>query len=297
MYYNNIIISTERKIWSSQTPLIMNTDTISQILELSIGSLSVEKLFYILLLTLLCYIVSKILLKIFKKIIQRFSPDRSIQVFLNNGLKILLIFISIIIITEYLGIPTTSLVALLSVASLAISLSVQGLLSNVAGGLTILFTRPFAVGDYIELDSLSGKVTQTGLIYTQLLTPENKTVFLPNSQVAEGRIINYTSQTQRRIEIFVGASYNAPVEDVKEALHEAIRSFPDLIQEPLPAVHVRNYQDSSIQYVIHAWVPTELYWDAYYILMEEIKKSFDRHHIAMDYPHMNIHMIGDENNG
>ena len=141
----------------------MNTDTISQILELSIGSLSVEKLFYILLLTLLCYIVSKILLKIFKRIIQRFSPDRSIQVFLNNGLKILLIFISIIIITEYLGIPTTSLVALLSVASLAISLSVQGLLSNVAGGLTILFTRPFAVGDYIELDSLSGKVTQTGL--------------------------------------------------------------------------------------------------------------------------------------
>ena len=187
--------------------------------------------------------------------------------------------------------------ALLSVVSLAISLSIQGLLSNVAGGLTILFTRPFAVGDYIELDSLSGKVTQTGLIYTQLLTPENKTVFLPNSQVSEGRIINYTSQTQRRIEIFVGASYNAPVEDVKEALHEAICAFPDLIQEPLPAVHVRDYQDSSIQYVIHAWVPTELYWDAYYTLMEEIKKSFDRHHIAMDYPHMNIHMIGDENNG
>lgn len=232
-----------------------------------------------------------------KKIIQRCSLDRSIHLFLMSGLKILLIFISIIIITEYLGIPTTSLVALLSVVSLAISLSVQGLLSNVAGGLTILFTRPFAVGDYIELDSLSGKVTQTGLIYTQLLTPENKTVFLPNSQVSEGRIINYTTQTQRRIEILVSASYNAPVDDVKEALHEAIRTFPDLIQDPLPAVHVRDYLDSSIQYIIHAWVPTGLYWDAYYTLMEEIKKSFDRHHIAMDYPHMNIHMIGDENNG
>ena len=257
----------------------MNTDAISQILKLSIGSLTVEKIFYILLLTLLCYIVSKIILKIVKKIIQRFSLDRSIQVFLTGGLKILLIFVSIIIITEYLGIPTTSLVALLSIVSLAISLSVQGLLSNVAGGLTILFTRPFSIGDYIELDSLSGKVTQTGLIYTQLLTPENKTVFLPNSQVSEGRIINYTSQTQRRIEIFVGASYNAPVEEVKEALHEAIRSFPDLIQEPLPAVHVRDYQDSSIQYVIHAWVPTELYWDAYYTLMEEIKKSLSLIHI------------------
>ena len=275
----------------------MNTDTISQILKLSIGSLSVEKVFYVLLLTLLCYIVSKIILKIVKKIIQRCSLDRSIHFFLMSGLKILLLFISIIIITEYLGIPTTSLVALLSVVSLAISLSVQGLLSNVAGGLTILFTRPFAVGDYIELDSLSGKVTQTGLIYTQLLTPENKTVFLPNSQGSEGRSINCTTQTQRRIEILVSASYNAPVDDVKEALHEAIRTFPDLIQDPLPAVHVRDYLDSSIQYIIHAWVPTGLYWDAYYTLMEEIKKSFDRHHIAMDYPHMNIHMIGDENNG
>ena len=253
----------------------MNADTISQILKLSIGSLSVEKVFYILLLTLLCYIVSKIILKIVKKIIRRFSLDRSIQVFLINGLKILLVFISIIIITEALGIPTTSLVALLSVVSLAISLSIQGLLSNVAGGLTILFTRPFAVGDYIELDSLSGKVTQTGLIYTQLLTPENKTVFLPNSQVSEGRIINYTSQTQRRIEILVGASYNAPVEDVKEALHEAIRSFPDLIQEPLPVVHVRDYQDSSIQYVIHAWVPTELYWDAYFRISNSFESAYE----------------------
>jgi len=111
----------------------MNTDAISQVLKLSIGSLTVEKVCYILLLTLLCYIVSKIILKIVKKIIQRFSLDRSIQVFLTGGLKVLLVFVSIIIITEYLGIPTTSLVALLSIVSLAISLSVQGLLSNVAG--------------------------------------------------------------------------------------------------------------------------------------------------------------------
>ncbi|MDD3222723.1 MAG: mechanosensitive ion channel family protein [Clostridia bacterium] len=272
----------------------MNTDTLANIFQFSIGSFSVEKLFYVLLLILVCFIVSKIILKILRGIIQRFTLERSIQIFLMTGLKILLVFISIIIITEYLGIPTTSLVALLSVVSLAVSLSIQGLLTNVAGGLTVLFTRPFTVGDYIELDTLSGKVTQTGLIYTQLLTPENKTVFLPNSQVANGRIINYTQQTQRRIEIFVGASYSASAEDVKAALFEAILTFPDLVQDPAPAVHVRDYQDSSIQYVIFAWVPTELYWDAYYTLMEEIKKSFDRHHIAMDYPHMNIHMIGDD---
>jgi small conductance mechanosensitive channel len=272
----------------------MNTDTITQFLQFSIGSLSVEKIFQILLVALLCYILSKIILKIIQKIIGRFSLDTAIQVLFINGLKILLVFISIIIITDYLGIPTTSLVALLSVVSLAISLSVQGLLANVAGGLTILCTRPFTIGDYIELDSLSGKVTQTGLIYTRLLTPENKTVFLPNSQVSDGRIINYTTQTNRRIEILVTASYQAPIDCVKSALQEALQTFPELVQDPTPEVHVRNYLDSSIQYVVFAWVPTALYWNAYYTLMEEVKKSFDRHHIAMDYPHMNIHIIGDE---
>ena len=196
----------------------MNKDTISQILNFSIGHFSVEKLFYVLLLILLCFIISKIILKILKRIINRFPLDPSIQIFIMTGLKVLLVFISTIIITEYLGVPTTSLVALLSVVSLAVSLSIQGLLSNVAGGLTILFTRPFVVGDYIELDSLSGRVVQTGLIYTQLLTPENKTVFLPNSQVCDGRIINYTNETIRRIEIFVGASYNASADDVKSAV-------------------------------------------------------------------------------
>lgn len=275
----------------------MNTDTLSQILQFSIGSFTLEKLFHILLLILCCYIVSKMLLKIARGVLQKFTLERSVQIFLLYGVKALLIFISIIIVTEFLGIPTTSLVALLSVVSLAISLSIQGLLSNVAGGLTIIFTHPFAVGDYIELDTLSGKVAQTGLIYTQLLTPENKTVFMPNSQVSNGSIINYTTQTRRRIEIFVGASYSAPIETVKKALHEAMAAFPQLLQDPEPAVHVRNYLDSSIEYVVHAWVPTELYWDAYYTLMEEIKKSFDKTHIPMDYPHMNIHMIGDEKNG
>ena len=113
----------------------MNKDTISQILNFSIGHFSVEKLFYVLLLILLCFIISKIILKILKRIINRFPLDPSIQIFIMTGLKVLLVFISTIIITEYLGIPTTSLVALLSVVSLAVSLSIQGLLSNVAGAL------------------------------------------------------------------------------------------------------------------------------------------------------------------
>ena len=275
----------------------MNIETLTTILKLSVGSLTVEKLFHILLLILVCFIASRILLKIFGRIIDRFSLDRSIKIFLMHGLKIIITFICIIIITDYLGIPTTSLVALLSVVSLAISLSIQGFLSNVCGGLTILFTRPFSAGDFIELDNLSGRVAETGLIYTKLLTLENKMVLLPNSQVSEGRIVNYTSQEKRRIEIFVSASYSAAVKDVKEALFEAINAYPDFLTDPAPDVHLRDYQDSAIQYVIHAWVPTDLYWDGYYTLMEEIKQSFDRHHIAMDYPHMNIHMIGDENNG
>lgn len=271
----------------------MNTDTLSKILGFSIGSITVEKIFFILLLILVCYIISRIVLKILRKIMDQSPYDRSIKIFVTTGAKIILIIISTLIITEYLGIPTTSLVALLSVVSLAISLSVQGILTNVFGGMTILLTKPFGVGDYVELDNLSGTVTETGLIYTKLLTPDNKTVFLPNSQVCDGRIVNYTSQTDRRIEIFVSASYNAAIDDVREALFEALAAYPQLNQEPAPLVRVKDYLDSSIQYVIHAWVPTDLYWDAYYTIMTEIKYSFDKHDIAMDYPHMNIHMIGD----
>ena len=271
----------------------MNTDTLSKLLGFSIGTLTLEKIFYILLLILICYIVSKIILHVIRKLTSRSPLDPSIQAFITTGAKIILIILSTLIITEYLGIPTTSLVALLSVVSLAISLSVQNLLTNVFGGMTLLLTRPFIVGDYVELDNLSGTVIETGLIYTKLLTVENKTVCLPNSQVSDGRIVNYTSQPNRRLEIFVCASYNAPMDDVREALFEALEAYPQLNKDPEPLVRVRDYLDSSIQYVIHAWVPTELYWDAYYAIMSEIKRSFDKHHIAMDYPHMNIHMIGD----
>lgn len=272
----------------------MSTEAITEILQISIGSFTVEKIFYILLLALGCYIVSKILLKIIRNIIQKSPFDRSIQIFLNTGAKILLFIISTLIITEYIGIPMTSLVALLSVVSLALSLSVQGLLTNVFGGMTILMTRPFNVGDYVELDNLSGTVAETGMIYTKLLTPDNKTVFLPNGQVSDGRIVNYTSQVDRRIEIFVTASYSSSIDDVKAALFEALNRCTGLKEDPVPLIRVRDYLDSSIQYVIHAWVPTDIYWDSYYQLMEEIKRSFDEHGVAMDYPHMNIHMIGDQ---
>ncbi len=275
----------------------MSTEEITKILEISIGSFTVEKIFYILLLILGCYIASKIILKIVRNIIGRAPFDRSIQIFLTTGSKILLFIISTLIITEYIGIPMTSLVALLSVVSLALSLAVQELLTNVFGGMTILMTRPFNVGDFVELDNLSGTVAETGLIYTKLLTPDNKTVFLPNGQVSDGRIVNYTSQVDRRIEIFVTASYNSSIAQTKEALYEALGKCSDLKTDPTPLVRVRDYLDSSIQYVIHAWVPTNLYWDVYYQLMEEIKYSFERHQVDMDYPHMNIHVIGDTKNG
>lgn len=275
----------------------MNVESLTKVLGFSIGSFTMEKVFYVLLLALNCYIASKILLKIIRKILKNSPLDHSIQLFIRTGARMALILLSTLIIAEYMGIPTTSLVALLSVVSLALSLSIQGLLTNVFGGMTILLTRPFSVGDYVELDNLSGTVAETGLIYTRLLTTDNKTVFLPNGQVADGRIVNYTSQVDRRIEILVGASYNSSIEDTKAALFDAISKCSDIKSDPQPLVRVKDYLDNSIQYVIHVWVPTDIYWDVYYQLMEEIKYSFDRHQVAFDYPHMNIHMIGDTDNG
>ena len=272
------------------------TSGLSDLLNLSFGSFTLEKLLRAIVILVVCLIVKKLIIHVFERFINRFSIDRTLQNFFMSAVKGILIFIIIIIMAESFGIPSTSLVAIFSVLGLAVSLAVQGFLSNLAGGIMILVSKPFTVGDFIDVASYTGTVSQTSLIYTHLLTADHKVIYIPNSEISTSKIINYTRQTHRRIEIFVGASYNAPLENVKAALQGAINALPYFEKEPAPAVHVSAYQESAIQYVIHAWVPTEAYWDAYYELMEGIKKSFDEHGIEMTYPHLNVHLVQNGSN-
>lgn len=192
-------------------------------------------------------------------------------------------------VAKALGIDITGVVALASVLTLAISLSLQNALTNMFGGFSLLHNKPFTTGDFVEISGQSGSVTEIGLTYTKLTTPDNKIISIPNSSVVSSQIVNYTAAGTRRADITVTASYDAPVQTVLAALRDAA-DVPAAEKEPAPFVGVNNYGDSSIEYVLQVWSSCESYRDTLFDVRQNIKKVFDERGIEMTYPHLNVHM-------
>ena len=199
--------------------------------------------------------------------------------------------ILVLMVAEDVGIHTTSLVAMLSVAGLAVSLALQNTLSNVAGGIMLLVTTPFQVGDYVEADGISGTVHAIDLSYTAILTIDGKEIFVPNSQLSGTKIINYTILGRRRVVRTVTASYDAPTEEVKAACLEAVAAAPGILSDPAPAVQLTNYGASSIEYTIFCWCSVEDYWPVYFAVNENLRSAFANHGVEMTYDHLNVHVV------
>lgn len=236
-------------------------------------------------------VVIRLLLKITDRMLERSKPLASLKGYIRSVVKVGLWFLLAVMVADELGLPTASLVALLSVAGLSVSLALQNTLSNLAGGITLLVTKPFQVGDFVEADGLSGTVSSVDLAYTALLTVDNKEIFIPNSQLSATKIINYTASGKRRAELTFNASYEAPTQVVKDALREAVEAIPQILDDPAPAIWLSEYQSSSIQYVVRVWASTEEYWDMYYALLEEVREAFARHQVEMTYDHLNVHLV------
>lgn len=265
------------------------TETLSRI---TIGSFSLLSLLSIVLIFLVSLIVIKIILRIIDRILDASKLDAGVKSFVRSTVKCVLWVVVIIIIADRLGIDTTSLIALLSVAGLALSLSVQGVMTNLFSGITILTTKPFVAGDYVELDGASGTVKDVKLFYTSVVTIDNKIIHIPNGQVTGAKIINYSSQDKRRVDLVFSASYDDATHDVKDALLAAINADSRIIYEPAkPFVGLLAYKESSIEYVVRAWVATEDYWDVYFSLNEKVREVFNERGIQMTYEHLNVHII------
>lgn len=257
---------------------------------IGVGTITIGKLLPALLVLVICLVVIKILMSLVCKALEKSKIERTLHTFLRSSVHILLYVLTAIIVADKLMIPVTSLIAVLSVAGLAVSLAVQGTLSNIAGGIMILVSTPFVVGDYVEAGGVGGTVSEIGLSYTKIMTADNKTVFAPNSDIAAAKIINYTKAGKRRVDITVGASYDCPVATVKKALLAAAARHDEIYSEPAVFVNVFEYKEHCINYVLRAWVPTAAYWDVYYALLEEIKEEFDTNSVEMTYPHVNVHI-------
>ena len=199
--------------------------------------------------------------------------------------------LGILQVTLYLllGIDVTGVVAVASVLTLAVSLAMQNLLTNLVGGFTILTTHPFHSGDFVDIGEESGMVDEISMTYTRLITPDNKVVFVPNSTVAASQITNYTVGGTRRAEIKVTASYDMEAQDVIDALLQAAQ-VEKVLQDPAPFAALTSYDDSAIGYVLRFWTKTEDYWDVYFQVNQRIQAVFAENKIEMCYPHLNVHL-------
>lgn len=235
-----------------------------------------------------CLIVKRIILKILDRGLDKSHVERSFHAFIRSGLNIVLWFITIMIVAESLGIKATSLLALVSIAGLAVSLSVQDTLANLAGGLTILSTQPFKVGDYVEIGTTAGKVQEIGMVYTKLTTLDNRRIVVPNSIVSDAQVTNYTTEPIRRVDLTVSTSYDAPVEKVKAAVQAVAADHEKVLLDPAPFVRLNAYGDSSLDYAVRVWCENADYWDVYHDMLEGIKAAFDREGISIPYPQVEV---------
>ena len=194
-----------------------------------------------------------------------------------------------LIVASSLGIDVTSIVALASVLTLALSLALQNMVSNIIGGFTILYTHPFRSGDYVEIAGQGGTVKEINMTYTMLATADNKLISIPNSAVVAAQIVNYSAAQTRRVEVTVTASYDAPTQKVIDALVLAA-TVDNALLDPAPVAVITNYGDSAISYSLRLWVKTPDYWDVYFQVNKRVKDIFDEQGIEMTYPHLNVHL-------
>ena len=259
----------------------------------SLSRLTASNIFSAVIAVVVSLVAIKVLTKVAARALGRSKLDEPLQTLLRNLLKGALWSVAVIIVLGCLDIEVTSLVAMLSVVGLAFSLALQNFLSNMAGGIQILASHPFKLGDYVDAGGCSGTVTEIGTFYTKLTTPDNKLVQLPNSSIVAANVVNYSAQPTRRVELKVSAGYDAPTDQVIALLTQMAADHPLVLDDPEPAVHVDEYGDNAIGYVMRVWCANADYWTVYFDLIDGFKPAFDRAGVEMTYPHVNVHMVND----
>lgn len=230
--------------------------------------------------------IIKIVGKIIEKALDKSKIEKSVKTFLLSftqlGLKALLLISA----AATLGIEMTSFAALIGSIGIAIGFSLQGSLSNFSGGIIILILKPFVVGDYIEGAGHSGTVSEITIVYTYLTTPDNKVVAIPNGQLSNSSITNYTKNKLRRVDFKFGVSYDSDIVKVKKILADVVDKHEKILDEPEPIIRLSNHGDSALDFSVKVWCLTKDYWGIYYDLTEQIKEAFDKENIEIPYPHM-----------
>lgn len=216
--------------------------------------------------------------------------DSTLRPFLSNLISVLLKVALVLSILGMVGIQTTSFIAILGAAGLAVGMALQGTLGNFAGGVLLLIFRPFKVGDTIQAQGFTGTVSAIGIFCTELKSPDNKVIFIPNGPLAGGSMINLSKEDKRRVDLTIGISYDDDLLKAKNLLMSLMENDSRILQDPAPFARVGELADSSVNFTIRAWVNAGDFWGVYFDLLENIKLTFDKEGLTFPFPQQEIHL-------
>ncbi len=232
----------------------------------------------------------KLILRLITVALEKSKVEDTVRIFVTNLLNTLLMILVFIAAINQLGIETTSIIAVLGAAGLAIGLALQGSLSNFAAGILIVIYRPYKVGDYIEAGNHAGTVKDIQIFSTVLKTPDNKIVVVPNGSIMNGSIVNYSDQDTRRVDLIISCSYEDDIDKVRSILEDILKKEKRILKDPKPQIAVTELADSSVNFIFRPWVKRTDYLPVYYSLLEEVKKRFDKEGISIPYPQSDVHI-------
>ena len=226
-----------------------------------------------------------------KKGMTKSSMDETLVSFLGNGVYMILMVCVILVTLDYLGVKTTSFVAILGAAGLAVGLALQGSLANFASGVLIIMFRPFKKGDAVDGGGVFGIVEEITILTTNMRTPDNKVIIIPNSQIMGGAITNFSTKPTRRVDMVFGCGYDDDIRQAKKVLEEILQNDDRVLEDPAYTVAVNELADSSVNFVVRPWVNAEDYWGVFFDTHEAVKIKFDEVGLSIPYPQSDVHMF------
>jgi small conductance mechanosensitive channel len=228
--------------------------------------------------------------RVFNNMLERREIEPSLKPFLKSLVRGILLTLVVISVLSTLGVEMTSFIALLGAVGLAIGMALSGTLQNFAGGVIILLLKPFKVNDFLEAQGFTGTVKEILIFNTILLTPDNRTVIIPNGPLSSGPMINYTRQVQRRVDFTFGIGYGDSTEKARKVISEIIDSDQRILKDPAPFIEVLTLGASSVDLAVRVWVKTDDYWAVFFSMQDSVYNEFNRTGLNIPYPQMDVHL-------
>ncbi|MEX0315269.1 MAG: mechanosensitive ion channel family protein [Allomuricauda sp.] len=247
------------------------------------------KLFWAVIIFIVGLWIIRFINKLVHKFFERKDYDETLESFLQSFINIALKVLLVVAVVTELGVQSSSLIAMVGAAGLAIGLALQGSLANFAGGVLILVFKPFKVGDWISAQGVDGTVKQITIFSTKLNTFGNQVAIIPNGQLSNGSIVNYNMENTRRDKFDVGIGYGSNIKEAKEILLQICADSPDILKEPVPEVYVGELGDSSVNLTLRFWAKNDVFWPAHFYVIEETKLRFDQAGIEIPFPQRVVH--------